>query len=496
MRYPEFSCHWVLPVRWYLLTLYLLLNNTLAVAQNPAPGGMTIPNADQQTELFRGLLHFHDIEPESLRNLKAGYDYSNLIVVILGDPGLNSSAQDHAQMALRRGGAVLIANNRTMELSRLFPNAGQARISGTIVEMRNTLGIVGPSNTGGLVSADGAQLNPFPFQRIELESTSYLNDLSSRLVPLLPVLNYPKDAVVRELRRGTVLPFAAVSVGTQDNNPYRFVALAGQSPLTNKMIYGSARSNNPNENLLFANCLVEFLKGPEGRSKCLFIEQKIAIQKFDDLKFSAIPLDPPAPPMPMPDILDMLKNEEVQRQLADRGNSLLRDAEANNSLNNRLAPNLDRRAALYATLTAIAAVFVYLALRFRSLGKLFLRTFRPIPKDPYRLGPDTIIGSLEHRRLELLRNGDYSKPVQSYVRQLFEERGLPAGYTNAKLPAIEFDIQKTANLAESIHELWKTTIGGRPIELSHWKKLEPMLAAVRAAANEDRWWFNPDEGAA
>jgi hypothetical protein len=56
---------------------------THAQAQRPPA---TLPPNNHETQLFRGLLHFHKIQPEAVENIGRNYDYSNLIVVVYGDP--------------------------------------------------------------------------------------------------------------------------------------------------------------------------------------------------------------------------------------------------------------------------------------------------------------------------------------------------------------------------------------------------------------------------
>jgi hypothetical protein len=119
----------------------------------------------------------------------------------------------------------------------------------------------------------------------------------------------------------------------------------------------------------------------------------------------------------------------------------------------------------------------------------YRRTFRPIPRDPAMLGPDVPVGSLGHRRLELLRSADYGPVVRPVVRQLFQDRGMPAEYTGDKLPPLDIDVRHPQFLRDSIRTLWAEARSAAPITFGRWKQLEPLLAAVRAAAEDDRWRF-------
>ncbi|MEO2089131.1 MAG: hypothetical protein ABGY75_06495, partial [Gemmataceae bacterium] len=89
--------------------------------------------------------------------------------------------------------------------------------------------------------------------------------------------------------------------------------------------------------------------------------------------------------------------------------------------------------------------------------------------------------------------GNYAAPVRSYVRQLFEDRGLPPGYDRPKLPPVDFDVRNPDYLRRSVRTLWAEVQSAAPVNYGRWKEMEPMLAALRAAADDDRWRFAPDD---
>jgi hypothetical protein len=140
-------------------------------------------------------------------------------------------------------------------------------------------------------------------------------------------------------------------------------------------------------------------------------------------------------------------------------------------------------------IAVVLLVLTYLLFRWKSLVGRYKRLFRPIPRDPAMLGPDVPVGSLEHRRLELLRSADYGPVIRPVVLRLFQDRGLPVEYTGDKLPPLDIDVRRPQFLREAIHSLWAVVRTTAPIGFGRWKQLEPLLAAARAAADDDRWRF-------
>ena len=46
-------------------------------------------------------------------------------------------------------------------------------------------------------------------------------------------------------------------------------------------------------------------------------------------------------------------------------------------------------------------------------------------------------------------------------------------------------------MSDSVRRLWEEANTDVPLAYSRWKELEPILAAVRSAAEADRWRFAP-----
>jgi hypothetical protein len=498
-----------------LLTAFVWLFFTPAFAQEP--GGIFLPPSNDQTHLFRGLFHFHDIEPVTIANLR-DIDYRNLIVVVLGR-SQNTTVLSHVKKALLNGGAVLIASKTLTDLGQYMPHAGEAKITGTSTVFESTKNGLTPRTFRGMVvpipptpldlvgeraGIARPEMELFtPFARVEVELPSYLiADVSKRPKELARnVAKFPANTQI-DMGNGVWRNatdkhlFALAGSGTERMNPYRCVAIADTSLFTNKLIYTSGRLQDPTDNLKFANHLVQWLKGPAGRSQCLFVENGQVIDRFDEVKFSAIPIGTPMPPIPMPQLNPF--NEEFQQGINDWVNNTVKQVQDDNRMNKALADTDDRKAPVYRTLAMLAAIGLIVFIGLRMIGSRFRALFRPIPKDPHRLGPGTVIGSLEHRRLELLRGGDYSVPVRAYIRQLFEERGLPPDYQGEWLPRFRFNLRNRDFVKQAVTTLWKEMNSNKPINYSRWKELEPLVTAARASADDNRWWIElpTDEGVA
>jgi hypothetical protein len=482
--------------------LAALLAAPLPPAPAQGPGGVPLPPNNQQTELFRGLFHFHKIEPESTANLTRGYDYSDLIVVVYGNPRVNSPIPGIAKTALRNGGAVLIANSGETDLNPYLPSNGASSITGRRVQFltQPSPNVKSWASRGGVVpipqlGGAGPEGELFaPYQRVEVASASYLVNDARPPEFAVNVAAFPPNAQAGANVRPPLL-FAAAGVGSP-NKSSRCVVLADQSVFSNQMIYTSGRVQDPTDNLKFANTLVQWLKGPEGRTRCLFVENGTVQTKFDDVQYAAIPTGPPMPPVPVPPLPNP-RDRQFQENLTNALNRGIEKAQEDDRLGKFLASNNERKASLYLWLAAILAFVLYVLVRFRTLAARFQAVFRPVPKDPLRLGPDTVVGSVEHRRLELLRAGDYSVPVRAYIRQLFVERGLPPDHRGDRPPRFRFDLRNRDFVRQALTTLWAELHSDKPITYARWKELEPLLAAAVAAADDDRWWIGtPDEGRA
>lgn len=475
------------------LVLGFLLT-TAALAQ-PQPKPQQLPANDASTTLFRGLLHFHKVQPESIGNLRQGYDYSKLIVVVHGEPS-SQAVRNACRSALGQGGAVLYAADTPTALSGIFPNPADVRITGDRVTYTEP-GLLDRGVMNRPLALPMPLDEPSPFFGIERVATldpSYC--LSPRVpadVPVKPVAAFMSGATVfapdgRVVKGGGILALPFALATTDDRLKTRCMIVADPDVFSNRMIYTSGREESPTDNLKLANNTVQWLKGGS-RTKCLFIENGREQLKFDEFEFSSVPVGPPLPPppnIPVPDITD----EKFQQMLANETNKMVDQAQRNDVFDRGLLSVFQgRKGVLLAVLAGLLVAVAYIIFRWRAVTDRYRSTFRPIPKDPAMLGPDVPVGSIEHRRLELLRSADYGPALRQVVRQLFQDRGLPAESTGDTLPALDIAVARPQFLRDAIHSLWAVVRSPAPIGFGRWKQLEPLLAAVRAAADDDRWRF-------
>jgi hypothetical protein len=473
-----------------IAVITVLLLSQVTTAQQPAPG---LPANDAGTALFRGLFHYHKIQPESMRNIGKGYDHSNLIVVVYREPN-NQALREFCRTVLAKGGAVLIAADTDMSVIAYFPSTGVVRVTGDKVRFTQPQLIDNGQPTRPLAAPlPLAVASPFSgVERLATHEPSYL--ISPQLppdVPLRLVATFPAGANVTQKGREVPglgvfpLPFALASDETKSR--VRCMVLADPDVFSNRMIYTSGREQNPTDNLKFANNTVQWLKG-SGRTKCLFVENGTEQMKFDEVEFASIPTGPQLPPPPVPNI-DLL-DHELQRKMAAFVNDKVDEAERNDAMNRGLLSMFGGRLSAILTVLACLLAFVtYLLFRWRAVRDWHRKTFRPVARDPAMLGPEVAVGSVGHRRLELLRSADYGPVLRQVVLRLFQDRGLPAEYPGDKLPPLDIAVRRPEFLREAIRSLWGILHTTAPVGFGRWRQLEPLLAAVRAAADDDRWRF-------
>lgn len=473
-------------------TLLLLLLAGPAVAQKPPP---QLPPNTAETQLFRGLFHFHKIEPESVANLqRGGYDYSKLIVVVLGNSTNNPTIAEHCRNTLANGGAVLVAADSSVNLAACFPRRGALRVAGLPARNFNpdvldqgyaSRPLVGPTATAGTSPWAGVR-------RVATDGPSHLSPMGANDRPaglglqLAAVL--PDDTEISLGGQPIKLDDVPFAYATADDTlPVKFMVLADPDVFGNRMIYTSGREENPTDNLKFANSTVQWLKGTQGRTRCLFIENGNVKDIFDEFEFSSIPVGPDLPPPPIPNI--DLMNPDTQRRLGTMVNTAVDEVQRRDMVNRGIGGSPERRWVVIAVLATLLAFLAYAVVRWRAVTGWFRRTFRPLPRDPAMLGPDVAVGSVGHRRLELLRTADYGPVLREYVRRLFQDRGLPAEYTASKLPHADIAVRNPKFLREALAGLWAVVNSSAPVSYGRWRQLEPLLAAVRAAADDDKWRF-------
>jgi hypothetical protein len=469
---------------------FLILIASTAFGQSPKPA----PQANQGTELFRGLLHYHGIKPltRPVGNMR------DCIVVVYGRPARTQEAWDATVAVVRQtlldGGSVLIATDLGYDVHDFFPNREPIRMIGGPVECdlpsncldgRRAYPLIGGSwPFGSLANANDLRIATHQPGAIRLDRRQhYLNGFVKRF-PAGSHLNR------REFENNEV--FAAGGVG-DERAPFRCLVVADQDVFTNQMLYASASDFNgiTPDNFRFANEVVKWLSADQTRKSCIFIENGSVKERFDEFDFSAIPQSPNLPKdMPMPPIPNPL-DRPIQEGLAKTIDNGLAKVEDDNMLNRAFT----RDNYVYGWILAAILCFVLsicLSIFIRRVWQSRHRAeFQPLPADPLMLGGDAPLGSFEHRRLELLRGGDFRAPVVAYLRRLFSERGIDAETAGRVPPPLDIRARNHRELKSMIRELWNEAFvfDREPLPYTRWKEIERALAVVRAAADADQWQF-------
>jgi hypothetical protein len=447
------------------------------------------PRADQGTALFRGLLHFYGVKPVVDVPERGSRE---TIVVILGHPqNLTPSPAKLVQSTLAAGGSVLIASETPMGLSSYFGEDTRFDIGGDVVctVPENCLNgdpnlplIRGRWNLEGFDTRTDWKIATYRPGSISLASVPDSVRGFSAKFPVGCRWGF-RDLAINEV-------FAAGGAGGE-RQPYRCLVVADEKVFGNQMLYASAREFRgvTPDNFRFANEVVKWLTADGTRRECVFIENGQVQQALDEFDFTALPITPPKdvpfPPLPSP--LDRKLQENVAKVI-DEGLAKFED-------DDRIAQALKRDNRFYGGLIAAAAILglaLALVLFARRVWNARHRPdFQPLPADPHLLGGEAATGSFEHRRLELMRSGDFRAPVVAYLRRMFESRGLGAGVSGAAMPPLEIRSRNRGELKAMIRELWEEAFvfDGDPLPYTRWKEIEQSLSAVKSAADGGLWEF-------
>ncbi len=464
-----------------------------------------IPN--RGSEAFRGLLRYFKVEPVRPEQLKPE-DYPNLIVIVLGRPEIQSDVTPYTQQTLRAGGAVLIAVEHPIQLSNFFPEPPGLVVSGAFVvdkpkeayaELVECPYVV-PHEPVGFDKAL-AFLNPLDsewslFTGIDELATNMPGTIlvsqeskyvRSQLAGYSPSarLTFRGRLTAQSVSRDQLF---AVGGSGGKKDPFKSLVLADPSVFSNQMMI-PPMGRPSNDNFLFAVRLLQWLRGPGGRTKCLFIENGIPIDNFDVVRYDALQ---GMPPLPVPSPLDLLK-PEFQQKLTDAFNRKIADIQDNDSINRKLAGTDRRYRESLWFLASVAATVLLLLLLRRGWRARHDPDVPPIPSDTGHVVGAAQPGSLARRREEILQSGDYTEVVREYLQELFASNGLndPGSKPSSQLPTVRITGRGNTTLREYLHILWGVAYGSSTAQVtySRWKELEPMIEFVRRAAEDGRWRF-------
>lgn len=470
----------------HLFGLALLMQFASTVSAQTPKGA---PAKDEGTELFRGLFHFRGITPVTDVPRKGSRD---TIVVVYGSPGsLSPLATELVRTTLAEGGSVLIASDVTLDVGRLL-GAGKALITGKLVSCSSPENCLGGNREFPLILDTGEWRAGREPWRIATNRPSNLriDFLPDELSGL--AWNFPSGSRI-DFRRPDDNELFAVGGAGPERNPYRCMVLADQDVFSNQMLYASAADFNgvSPDNFRFADEVVKWLAANGTRKQCIFIENGKIRERFDDFDFTALsntpnlPKDLPMPPLPNP------RDRRFQAGVANAIDKGIAKVEDDNLLNRYFTGDNRTYGYVLASLLSLA-LSAFLSIFIRRVWQARHRPeFQPLPADPHMLGHDAPLGSFEHRRLELLRGGDFRGPVVGYLRRLFAERGANLETAGRLPPPADIRTRAPRKLKGMIRELWQEAFvfDGEPLPYTRWKEIERALAAVQAAADADLWRF-------
>ncbi|HSQ58714.1 MAG TPA: hypothetical protein VLM40_23535 [Gemmata sp.] len=485
-------------VVWWCLAAVVVAAATAVPtrAQQPAQPKQKIEIPADGTELFRALLDRKGIKPVREAEIWQSR-YDDLILIVLGshaprnqfDPAVSCTT------ALRGGGAVLIASDSLFPLmSSVTPNVGV--IQGSIQNNRIVCLTPG-SNLRGMadcpfvVPVVGNDVWRGPEEDSDAAKVfSGLSQVATNQPSNIQVGTWGghiKFALARfpagsrwvnfdgQTRPAANVLFAVGGYGPDANNAmdYRFLAMADHSVFINQMLIEPGT-----QNLELAFRTIEYLQGPQKRSRCLFIENGQVIEEFDGLRKA----------FASQQSIPVLNFGAMQEKLADLGNAMADKVQKEDMLN-RIFRNDRVFRGLLMVLFWVAAVYLsyYLIRRW-----WVVRTPTDLPPPPTIAGvPSGPPGVFDRRQKELLRRDNVYEPVRDLVREFFESLGIHGdqGPRHPKV-AIADIVRKPDSLRQAIRDFWKLAYGPpQELTVSRWRELESYFVRLRDAHAAGKWRF-------
>lgn len=486
------------------MTLPVHLRSTLALALVsiavcpafavvPEPGGAApaapFPPGDAaKTSLFRSLLKFSGLEP-----VKAVEEAENGDVVLvffgrLGSPFPDWPAATLSRTVVGRGGSVLIATDRAADLRGFIPGVDEFGITGHPVTCREKsaclAGLPGmpfiiptpsPDNPGLRWTAQLSRVatnGPSSFALLPSGNNDYRVEVLGRL---------PDECRYAGNGQQLQTHAAAISV-TRPGAAGMAHVYTDPGIFTNELLTAKGT-----DNLAYAYHLATHLiGGPDGsakRTKCLFIENGVVVDDFDDSFFQPARVPPLSPPVP--------SLEQIQDKLTDAVDRTLAGVQDRDVLGRAVARSFDRVVPILAVVAAaLALVFV--------LWRSWAARHTPEPLPAPRAGADAGGSLLDDRRQAILRANDVYEPLREHLRALFAHWGQAAG--GPSLPPVDVPGGGADRrlLESKLGKLWEFAYGDVPtaVPFARWKELEPMIEFVTRAADAGRWRFAGQGGAA
>ncbi|MBA4064203.1 MAG: hypothetical protein C0501_10905 [Isosphaera sp.] len=471
-----------------------------APAQPPGRKAAVVVSADG-TDLFRGLLDQAGVRPVTRKELaegeRRGHGFrirpgptEDLIVIVLGPPGggLEVDPVRYARDALQAGGASLVASDEEMVLAERWAAVGRGRVRCDALGMtfggRAHCPFVVPTPAGdehapppdsplaGLFRGlDRVAVNESARLRVGAHLSEFRHALAG--FPRGSWLTDRAGGDVRDLTADDLFAVGGVGPDRWKPTPYRFLALADHSVFINLLLVDPDA-----DNVLFARRVVDYLRGPEKRSRCLFVENGRVVEQFDGLrkafdKNSGFPVP------------DLVKLQEQAVALADAAVADLQT----NDVPNRILNSLFEPPAIARFVLVLAAAYATWYLLRRAFAARKPADAPPPPNVPGApAGPP---GVFDRRQRELLRRDNLYEPVRDLVREFFAAIGA-GGSPGAPLPrvAVAATVRRPESLRKAVKDFWAIAYGPpRELKAARWREMEPYLDRLWRAHADGKWRF-------
>jgi hypothetical protein len=503
--------------------LLVVPSQGLALPGTPGtPGGTgqetTIPA--EGTEVFRALLDRTGIKPisrdEALGKLTPRFD--DVIVIVLGHPSDLRGAADAnwwVQMALERGGAVLIASDTPTKIPPAWQH--QVDVLPARVECFDEKAILGgrtncpfvvpisgrdprfgrfaaePDTVLGQIFGGDERRGSRPLTRVATNEPSLLQLSGFGGHFQFALARFPNRSFVRWGDKLEPLRDALFAVGGHGQavnalaQRSDFLAMADHSVFINQMLLEPGT-----DNLELTYRVIDYLRGPDPnnpresrRKRCLFIEDGLVKERFDTLP-KALRRGMPVPQVNL---------WAIQDKLVDLGNAIVDDVQTRNVPDNILVGTFGLPAILRFLLLILTVVATVLILR----RVWWHRKPVDIPPAPAVAGaPSGPPGVFDRRQKELLRRNNVYEPVRDLLREFFASVGVH-GEPGPKHPrlAISDAIRKPESLRKAVKDFWKLAYGpAEVVTVNRWREMEPYFEKLRQAHADGKWQFVPEEATA
>jgi hypothetical protein len=489
------------------LVCVLLLAPAPAGAQERASSKPRIEVEGDGTDLFRALLNAKGIRPVTRNELRRLPRYDDLIIITLGNHSASSTPRppfDYVMRAVNSGGSALVASDTDSFLGTVTNQLNGEQVSAQIQRARvaardKDLGLHGfadcpfvePVNreVSAFAPRPGSRLDRLfngdedaglkPLTRVATNGPSYIwvnGDFLGEFGH--PLARFPRGSF--DTRLNVRLPdngwFAIGGEGPNRNaneNAYQFIAMADHSVFINQMLVEPGT-----ENLELAYRTIEFLQGPQKRTRCLFIENGTVVERFDELHQAF------AQQQGIPNV----NLWAIQDKITDLANALMQDVQANN-VPNRIITRIFSLPAIVRFVLIVLTIYGVWYLMRRAFGA---RKPTDIPPPPNVAGvPAGPPGVFDRRQKELLRRNNVYEPVRDILREFFASVGVH-GDQGPRLPKLVISdaVRKPESLRAAIKDFWKVAYGPpQELTVTRWREMEPYFERLRQAYTDGKWHF-------